>query len=60
MTDSLAFARRSVAAAPVSASRPGSAFGSPGDAAADSYIRICFAQDAARLAEGLERIAGAI
>ena len=38
---------------------PGAAFsfGVPQD---DAYIRICFAQDAARLAEGLGRIGEAV
>jgi len=35
---------------------PGSAFGPPDDATSDGYLRICFAQDAARLREGLERL----
>jgi aspartate/methionine/tyrosine aminotransferase len=35
---------------------PGSAF-SLGDPRDDAFVRICFAQDAARVAEGLERIA---
>jgi aspartate/methionine/tyrosine aminotransferase len=39
---------------------PGSAFGPDGDAANDSYIRICFAQDKARLSEGLNRFGRAI
>lgn len=59
MTDSLAFAEDLLLRARVGVA-PGSAFSAPGDEAADSYIRVCFAQDAARLAEGLRRIAGAI
>jgi aspartate/methionine/tyrosine aminotransferase len=38
---------------------PGAAF-SLGDPRDESYLRICFAQDAARLAEGLSRIAEAV
>jgi aspartate/methionine/tyrosine aminotransferase len=38
---------------------PGWAF-SLGDARDDSYLRICFAQDPARLAQALERLEGAI
>jgi aspartate/methionine/tyrosine aminotransferase len=38
---------------------PGWAF-SLGDARDDSYLRICFAQDSARLAQALERLEGAI
>jgi aspartate aminotransferase len=59
MTNSLAFAEDLLLRARVGVA-PGSAFSAPGDAAADSYIRICFAQDAARLAEGLRRISGAL
>ena len=58
MTNSLAFAEDLVRRARVGVA-PGSAF-SPGDEAADSHIRICFAQDAGLLAEGLNRIAGAL
>ena len=39
---------------------PGSAFAPPDDAATDSYIRICFAQDADRVQTGLERLATAV
>jgi aspartate/methionine/tyrosine aminotransferase len=59
MTNSLAFCEDLLLRARVGVA-PGSAFSSPGDAAADSYIRVCFAQDAALLREGLGRIAGAI
>ena len=59
MTDSLAFAEDLLLRARVGVA-PGSAFSSPGDAAADSYIRVCFAQDAARVTEGLRRIAVAL
>jgi aspartate aminotransferase len=39
---------------------PGSAFGDGGDIVTESFIRVCFAQDAARLSTGLERIALAL
>jgi aspartate/methionine/tyrosine aminotransferase len=39
---------------------PGSAFGAAGDKEIDSFIRICFAQDPARLQVGLERLGKAI
>ncbi|HEX3944729.1 MAG TPA: pyridoxal phosphate-dependent aminotransferase [Rhizomicrobium sp.] len=39
---------------------PGSAFAPPDDAATDSYVRICFAQDADRVQAGLERLSAAI
>jgi aspartate/methionine/tyrosine aminotransferase len=38
---------------------PGWAF-SLGDARDDSFLRICFAQDTARLAQALERLDGGI
>jgi aspartate aminotransferase len=59
LTDSLAFAQRLVRQARVGVA-PGSAFGAKGDPANESFIRICFAQDAARLDEGLQRIATAV
>jgi aspartate/methionine/tyrosine aminotransferase len=59
MTDSLAFSEDLLLRARVGVA-PGSAFSAPGDEAADSYIRVCFAQDAERLREGLKRIAGAL
>lgn len=59
LTDSLAFARDLVKTARVGVA-PGSAFGPPGDGQADSFVRICFAQDKARLAEGLSRIEKAL
>ncbi|HEX4294465.1 MAG TPA: aminotransferase class I/II-fold pyridoxal phosphate-dependent enzyme [Rhizomicrobium sp.] len=59
MRDSLAFAEDLLRRARVGVA-PGSAFSAPDDAAADSYIRVCFAQDAKLLGEGLSRIAGAI
>ena len=39
---------------------PGSAFGPAGDAHLDSFIRICFAPDAALVREGLDRLAKAL
>ena len=59
LTDSLAFARDLVRQGRVGVA-PGSAFGPPGDGQADSFVRICFAQDKARLAEGLSRIEKAL
>jgi len=59
MKDSLAFASELVRKARVGTA-PGSAFGPPDDAATDSYIRICFAQDPKRLQTGLDRIGAAI
>jgi len=59
MTNSLAFAEDLLRSARVGVA-PGSAFSSPDDAQADSYIRVCFAQDAKLLAEGLSRIAAAL
>lgn len=59
MTNSLAFAEDLLRRARVGVA-PGSAFSSPDDAQADSYIRICFAQDAKLLSEGLNRIAAAV
>ena len=59
MTNSLGFAEDLLHRARVGVA-PGSAFGAPGDVEADSYIRVCFAQDAKLLAEGLSRIAGAL
>jgi aspartate/methionine/tyrosine aminotransferase len=59
MTDSLKFAEHLLARARVGVA-PGSAFSPPGDASADSHIRICFAQDPERLREGLKRIAAAV
>jgi aspartate/methionine/tyrosine aminotransferase len=58
LTDSLGFAQELVRRHKVGVS-PGSAF-SRGDPRDESYIRICFAQDAARLAEGLHRIEAAL
>jgi aspartate aminotransferase len=39
---------------------PGSAFAPPDDAVTNSYIRICFAQDAERLQTGLDRLSAAV
>jgi aspartate aminotransferase len=58
MTDSLAFAEDLVRRARVGVA-PGSAF-APDDKEMDSYIRVCFAQDAKILAEGLSRIADSV
>jgi aspartate/methionine/tyrosine aminotransferase len=58
LTDSLPFAQGLVKRARVGVA-PGSAFGL-GDARDESYIRICFAQDAARVSEGLRRIEKAL
>jgi len=59
LTDSLEFARSLVKSARVGVA-PGSAFGPAGAGHADSFVRICFAQDPARLAEGLSRIESAL
>jgi aspartate/methionine/tyrosine aminotransferase len=59
MKDSLAFASDLVRKARVGTA-PGSAFGPPDDAATDSYIRICFAQDPKRLQTGLDRVGAAV
>ena len=56
MTDSIAFAKRLLEEAKVGVA-PGIAFGPKSDTQNDRFIRICFAQDAARLSEALERIA---
>jgi aspartate aminotransferase len=56
MTDSLGFAEDLLRRARVGVA-PGSAFSTPDDKGTDSYIRVCFAQDAERLADGLGRIA---
>jgi aspartate aminotransferase len=59
LRDSLAFAQRLVRQASVGVA-PGSAFGAPGDPVNESFIRICFGQDPARLQAGLDRIASAV
>jgi aspartate/methionine/tyrosine aminotransferase len=58
LTDSLGFAQSMVKSAKVGVA-PGSAF-SLGDPRDDCYLRICFAQDAGKLAEGLGRIGTAV
>jgi aspartate/methionine/tyrosine aminotransferase len=59
LSDSLGFAQRLVKSARVGVA-PGSAFGPAGDTQADSFLRICFAQDPALLGEGLARIEKAL
>jgi aspartate/methionine/tyrosine aminotransferase len=59
LQNSLDFAIRLVREARVGVA-PGSAFSYAGDPQADSYLRICFAQDAQRIATGLERLGAAI
>jgi aspartate/methionine/tyrosine aminotransferase len=58
LKDSLAFAQEMVRTVKVGVS-PGAAF-SLGDPRDESWLRICFAQDTERLAEGLGRIAEAV
>ncbi len=59
MTNSLGFASDLVRKARVGVA-PGSAFGPPDDTRSDSFIRICFAQNAERVATGLERLGKAV
>ncbi|HLY05839.1 MAG TPA: aminotransferase class I/II-fold pyridoxal phosphate-dependent enzyme [Rhizomicrobium sp.] len=59
LRDSLGFAMDLVKKGRVGVA-PGSAFSFPGDTQADSYLRICFAQDAKRIAAGLDRLGKAI
>ena len=59
LKNSLSFAQQLVRNAKVGVA-PGSAFGHEGDPAIESFIRICFAQDPARLEAGLGRLAGAV
>jgi len=59
MRDSFAFASDLVRNARVGVA-PGSAFAPPGDNASDSYVRICFAQNAERLQTGLARLSAAV
>ncbi len=59
LKDSLGFAQNLVRTARVGVA-PGSAFGPEGDEQCDSYLRICFAQDAKRIETGLERLATAV
>jgi aspartate/methionine/tyrosine aminotransferase len=58
LKDSLSFAQEMVKSAKVGVA-PGAAF-SLGDPRDDCYLRICFAQDAGKLAEGLDRIGKAV
>ena len=59
LKDSLAFAQQLVRQAKVGVA-PGSAFGHEGDPEIESFIRICFAQDPARLEAGLSRLGAAV
>jgi aspartate/methionine/tyrosine aminotransferase len=59
LKDSLGFAIELVKKARVGVA-PGSAFSFAGDPQADSFLRICFAQDAKRIATGLERLGEAV
>jgi len=59
LRNSLGFAIELVRTARVGVA-PGSAFSFAGDSQADSYLRICFAQDAKRIATGLERLGKAV
>jgi len=59
MKDSLGFASALVHNARVGVA-PGSAFAPPDDVRSDSFVRICFAQDPARLEVGLERLGKAV
>jgi aspartate aminotransferase len=59
LKDSLGFAIDLVKKARVGVA-PGSAFSFAGDKQADSYLRICFAQDARRIATGLDRLGKAV
>jgi aspartate aminotransferase len=59
MKDSLGFASDLVRKARVGVA-PGSAFGPPDDTRSDAFIRICFAQNAERVATGLERLGKAV
>lgn len=59
LADSLEFSRKLVTQARVGVA-PGSAFGPSRADATDSFIRICFAQDPARLTEGLSRMEHAL
>ena len=59
LKDSLGFASDLVRKARVGVA-PGSAFSHDGDALADSYVRICYAQDPKLLETGLERLGKAV
>ena len=54
LSDSLSFCQRLVVEQKVGVS-PGAAF-SMGDARDEAFVRICFAQDGARVTEGLSRL----
>ena len=59
LKDSLSFAQSLVKSARVGVA-PGSAFGPAAKGHADSFVRICFAQDPALLSEGLSRLERAL
>jgi aspartate/methionine/tyrosine aminotransferase len=59
LKDGLSFAQELVRTARVGVA-PGSAFAPPEDLKSDQFLRICFAQDAAKLEVGLERLGQAI
>lgn len=59
LQDSLGFAIELAKSARVGVA-PGSAFSFAGDRQADSYLRVCFAQDTKRIATGLERLGKAV
>jgi aspartate/methionine/tyrosine aminotransferase len=59
LKDSLGFASDLVRKARVGVA-PGSAFSHDGDALADAYVRICYAQDPKLLETGLERLGKAV
>jgi len=59
MKNGLGFAQRLVRDARVGVA-PGSAFAPPEDTRSDEFLRICFAQNAEKLAVGLERLGKAV
>jgi aspartate aminotransferase len=59
MKNGLGFAQDLVRNARVGVA-PGSAFAPPEDVRSDEFLRICFAQDAQKLAVGLERLGKAV
>jgi aspartate aminotransferase len=59
MTNGLGFAQDLVRNARVGVA-PGSAFAPPDDLRSDEFLRVCFAQDAGKLAVGLERLGKAV
>jgi aspartate/methionine/tyrosine aminotransferase len=59
MKDSIEFGKNLVRTARVGVA-PGAAFGPPDDPHSDSFIRVCFAQDATRIRTGLDRLANAV